>query len=148
MGNKNQNKKNKLKEDIQFLELRLQKQAYKKLLNSGKFSKYVIEFCIIFTALFAIACLYVQYKTGYETYTLLRIVAAVFGGELLMLLFKRIWATDDNKFSSFINKFSKKFKSNKNKTDIVSSSIKPSTLNSDIENTVEEINSSIDGGLG
>jgi len=148
MGNKNQNKKNKLKEDIQFLELRLQKQAYKKLLNSGKFSKYVIEFCIIFTALFAIACLYVQYKTGYETYTLLRIVAAVFGGELLMLLFKRIWATDDNKFSSFINKISKKFKSNKNKTDIVSSSIKPSTLNSDIENTVEEINSSIDGGLG
>ena len=113
--NKIENKKNKLKRDIQLLELKQKKQAYNKLLNSGKFSKRTIEFCISFTAIFAIACLYVQYKTGYETYTLLQIVAAIFGGELLMLLFKRIWTTDDNKFSTFINSFSKKSKSNKSK---------------------------------
>lgn len=150
MNNALQDKKKKLNEDIQLLELRQKKQAYKKLLGSGKFSKRTIEFCIGFTALFAIACLYVQYKTGYETYQLLRIIAAVFGGELLMLLFKRIWATDDNKFNTFVKSFSTKIsKSRSKKNDSIPVAVgvsKPEE--NEIENTVQEINSSIDGGLG
>jgi len=155
MNDKLQNQKNKLEEDIQLLELKQKKQACNKILNGGNFSKRTIVFCVGFTALFAIACLYVQYKTGYETYMLLRIVAAVFGGELLMLLFKRTWATDNN----FINRFSK---NNKNDETTISSiskptessassselSIEPSTLVSELESAVKEVNSSIDGGLG
>ena len=93
------NSEEKLKKDIEILELKRYKKNNKKIMSQGNFSKRTVLFCILFTAIFALLCLYTQYKTGYETYHLLRIVAAVFGGELLMLLFKRIWASDDKKMN-------------------------------------------------
>ena len=145
MNNRSQTRvkkqKEKLTRDMQLLELKQKKQAYQKMLSSGNFSKRTICFCLLFTAFFAILCLYVQYKTGYETYNLLRIIAAVFGGELLMLLFKRIWTTDDNKFSLFINKFTKRSKQKNNIKD--DDTMKVSKEISDI---AEEINNSIDDG--
>lgn len=151
--------KEKLTRDIQLLELKQKKKTYKKMIKSGNFSKHTICFCILFTAFFAILCLYVQYKTGYETYNLLRIIAAVFGGELLMLLFKRIWTTDDNKFNLFIDKFSKrsKQKNNKKENDIIndisdaelSNGISGNDISSELSYATEEINNSIkdDGGV-
>jgi hypothetical protein len=140
-------KREKLKNDIAFLDLKLKKEAYKKSLNSGKFSKQIIYFCIAFTAIFSIMCLYVQYKTGYDTYPLLKVIAAVFGGELLLLLFKRIWTTNDNNIATFINAFKNKAnRKNKNELNEDVKSKSNSNISNEIKETVSEINSQI--GVG
>lgn len=141
---KNKKEKN-LENNIRLLELKQEKQAYKKLLNSGKFSKRTIIFCLAFTSIFALLCLYVQYKTGYETYSLLRIIGAVFGGELLLLLFKRIYNSDDNKINTYINRF----KDRKIKTDNMDITIPPnSEIGDEVRNMIDQVNSNIDGGVG
>ena len=146
-------KKEKLKNDIAFLDLKLKKEAYKKSLNSGKFSKKVIYFCISFIAIFSVMCLYVQFKTGYDTYQLLKIIAAVFGGELLLLLFKRIFATNDKNEDTLINIFKNKInkKHSIEKEDKCEDSIKVasnsnSSMSDEIKQTMTEINSQI--GVG
>ena len=144
-------KRKKYETDVKILELKLQKQAYKKSLKTGVFSKRVIVFCILFTALFAIACLYVQYKTGYDSSPLLRIVAAVFGGELAMLLIKRVWATNDDKTSKIVDtiktigkkKSSKKKSEDENISDIRSNS----ELSEELYDEQEDIKNSV-GGVG
>lgn len=147
------NKKEKLKNDIALLDLKLKKESYKKSLNSGKFSKRVICFCISFISIFSILCLYVQYKTGYETYHLLKIIAAVFGGELLLILFKRIFTTNDrNEYTLsniFKSRLSKKCKTEKDEldediTNVASNS--NSSISEDIKKTMSDINSQI--GVG
>lgn len=144
--------KRKYETDIKILELKLQKQAYKKSLNTGLFSKRVIIFCIVFTALFALLCLFVQYKTGYDASALLRIVAAVFGGELAMLLIKRVWTTNDDKTNKIIDniKLINKKRSSKNKKskeEIDASSTSNSDLTNEIYDAQNEINNSV-GGIG
>lgn len=144
-------KKEKLKNDIAFLDLKLKKEAYKKTLNSGKFSKRVIYFCISFIAIFSIMCLYVQYKTGYDTYHLLKIIAAVFGGELLLILFKRIFATNDKNedtlISIFKNKVTKKRKEKDNSEEYEKvASTSNSSISDEIKKTMTDINSQI--GVG
>jgi hypothetical protein len=149
-------KREKLKNEIAFLDLKLKKEAYKKSLNSGKFSKRIILFCIFFTAIFGMLCLYVQSLTGYETYPLLRIIAAVFGGELLLLLFKRIWSTNDKSIDTFINAFKSKFNKNKKNsyTDVDTTNTQNSSSNNksnsnisnEIKDTISEINSQL--GVG
>ena len=145
-------KKEKLKNDIAFLDLKLKKQAYKNALNSGKFSKRVINFCIFFTALFAIMCLHVQYKTGYDTYPLLKVIAAVFGGELLLLLFKRIWGSNDATANAYITRFKNKISSanKKKKNDSIEldsiESNSNTSMSEELKETISEINSQI--GVG
>ena len=139
-------KKEKLKDDIAFLDLKLKKEAYKKSLNSGKFSKRIIYFCICFTALFSLMCLYVQYKTGYDTHNLLKIIAAVFGGELLLLLFKRIWDTNDKSVDTFVTVFKNKKDKHKPKEDSNISSKSNENISSELKETITEINSQI--GVG
>ena len=143
-------KKEKLKEDIAFLDLKLKKEAYKKSLNSGKFSKRIIYFWISFTAIFSIMCLYVQYETGYDTYNLLKIIAAVFGGELLLLLFKRIWETNDKAtdtlFTTLKNKVSLLSKKNSNNSSENSEDIdsKSNTnISGELKESIAEIKSEI-----
>lgn len=89
------NTKDSLKEKHEILELKEKLKNKKKKLRQGLFSKITIIFCILFISIFSLLCLYIQYKTGADTHFLLQIVATVFGGELLMLLFKRIWASED-----------------------------------------------------
>lgn len=147
-------KKEKLKTDIAYLDLKLKKEAYKKSLNSGKTSRHTMRFCIFFTAIFSIMCLYVQYKTGYDTYPLLKVVAAVFGGELLILLFKRMWDTTDKTVDTYISAFKTKVSSvynkKKNKTsnlcDDTNISKSNTNISDEIKETVSEINSQI--GVG
>lgn len=140
-------KKEKYRYEIECLELKMKKEAYKKSINSGKFSKRVIEYCIMFTSLFGLLSLYVQYKTGYDTSSLLRIIAAVFGGELLMLLFKRLWSNSDTKTITLVNPF--KNKKTKNKSDSIISS--DNELNKELTNINKEIdndNLNIEGRVG
>lgn len=89
----------------QFYELDEEVRSYKKLAKQGKFSKRTIIFCISFIAVFAMLSLYIQCKTGTDVSSLLQIVATVFGGELLLLLFKRIFMSEDRKISAFIERF-------------------------------------------
>lgn len=112
--------------------------SYKKLSKQGKFSKAIIVFCLTFLAIFSLLCLYVQYKTGYDASALLTIVASVFGVELLFLLFKRIFATEDKSISTFIPKFNKKE---------TNTTVKEESSET-IEDIVSEVNKNIDGGLG
>ena len=144
-------KKEKLKTDIAYLDLKLKKEAYKKSLNSGKFSKRIIYFCIFFTALFSIMCLYVQYKTGYDTYPLLKVIAAVFGGELLILLFKRIWDTNDKSVDNYTSIFKTKVSSIVKKKDTAPETNNMTTLsnsNTNISNEIKETISEINSQIG
>lgn len=162
--NRIKRKKEKLKNDISLLELKLKKQAYKKSLNSGIFSKRTIILCLMFTAIFGVMCLYVQYKTGYDTSSLFRIVGIVFGGELVLLLFKKVWSSDSEKISNFVTSTKNKISSKKkNKNSVGStpnedglieniSSIQPqksdSTTDVNIEESIEKINNSLSKGVG
>lgn len=160
----------------QYYEMEQEVQAYKKLANQGVFSRRTIIFCLSFLAFFALLCLYVEYKAAQlgiqiETYLLFRTLAAVFGGELLFLLFKRIYTSDDNKIKNFVDRFSKK---KNNKTNSTAEEVACSTKLKDVNNTdgfidssiydneeysnnqaanamqniVSEVNNSIKGGLG
>jgi hypothetical protein len=148
-------KKEKLENDIALLDLKLKREAYKKSLNSGKFSKRIIYFCIFFTAIFGIMCLYVQYKTGYDTYSLLKVIAAVFGGELLILLFKRIWDTNDKSIDAYLgslkstlSSFSKKKNSSTESTESNIENVSKSNTNvsDELKQTMSDINSQIGAG--
>lgn len=95
-----------------YYELDQETQGYKKLSKQGNFSKQTIIFCLGFIAVFAVLCLFAEYKAALvniklDTYMLLRVTAAVFGGELLFLLLKRLWTSDDNKIKRFIKKNNK-----------------------------------------
>lgn len=162
--NRIKRKKEKLKNDISLLELKLKKQAYKKSLNSGIFSKRTIILCLMFTAIFGVMCLYVQYKTGYDTSSLFRIVGVVFGGELVLLLFKKVWSSDSEKISTFVTSTKNKISSKKKNKNSVSSApnedglienistIQPqksdSTTDVNIEESIEKINNSLSKGVG
>ena len=145
--------KKKYETDIKILELKLQKQAYKKSLTTGVFSKRVIIFCILFTAIFALLCLFVQYKTGYDASSLLRIVAAVFGGELAMLLIKRVWTTNDEKTNKIVDSIKligrKKSlkKKNESNEENISTNKSNTDLSKEIQDAQNEINNSV-GGIG
>ena len=143
-------KKEKLKNDIVYLDLKLKKEAYKKALNSGKTSKYAMYFCIFFTAAFSIMCLYVQYKTGYDTSLLLKIVGAVFGGELLLLLFKRMWDTTDKSIDTYITSFKTKASSvyKKSKSTDSNNTTNTSKNNANISNEIKETVSEINSQIG
>lgn len=162
--NRIKRKKEKLKNDISLLELKLKKQAYKKSLNSGIFSKRTIILCLMFTAIFGVMCLYVQYKTGYDTSSLFRIVGVVFGGELVLLLFKKVWSSDSEKISTFVTSTKNKISSKKKNKNSVSSApnedglienistIQPQKSDSitdvNIEESIEKINNSLSKGVG
>lgn len=64
----------------------------KKKRNKGKFSKRVVIFCIAEMAFMQIWAMWIADKDLYSTAELLTANHAVFGGELLLLCLKRLFA--------------------------------------------------------
>ena len=62
--------------------------------HKGLFSRVLVCYCIGFMTLLTIAAFIILGFTGYDATGILGVAAGVFGGELLLLCLKRIFAND------------------------------------------------------
>ncbi len=73
--------------------------------KKGMFSRVIVVFCVAFMVLLTIASLAILFFTGYDPSSIFGVAAGFFGGELMMLCAKRIFAkpstpTDNNNTDS------------------------------------------------
>lgn len=73
-------------------------------LSKGMFSKIIVVFCVLEMALMQIWAMRIASHNAFLTTGLLTANHGVFGGELLLLCLKRIFAKSDNKNESEMNK--------------------------------------------
>ena len=72
-------------------------------MKQGQMSRMLVYFCIAVLTIVAAWAMIVKLKFGYDLSDVLTFVAAVFGGELLMLCLKRIFAAPRDDMNDYDN---------------------------------------------
>ena len=66
-------------------------------MRKGLFSKLVVMFCIVYCAFIGAWAMRILSHTGHNASSIITVIFSLFGGELLLLCLKRIFADSDKK---------------------------------------------------
>ena len=66
-------------------------------MKKGSFSKIVVIFCVVYCAFIGAWAMRTLSNTGHDASSIIGVIFSLFGGELLLLCLKRIFADSDKK---------------------------------------------------